>query len=114
MDGVTNSQDYYTLMTAQLRNQDPFAPSDASQTLMESVQFQTLQQLQQMSRSLESLSLRTQVTEASSLIGRQVQALLPGGQAIQGTVSSIVFERGVPQLLIDGRSVPLDSLTRIG
>lgn len=113
MDGVTSSQDYYSLMTAQLRNQDPFAPSDASQTLMESVQFQTLQQLQQMNRSLESLSLRTQVAEASSLIGRSVQALGPGGEVLQGTVSSIVFERGVPQLLIDGRTVPLDGLLRI-
>lgn len=113
MDAVSSSNDYYALMTAQLRNQDPFAPTDASQTIVESVQFQTLQQLQQLNRSMEALALRTLVTEASSMIGRRIQATLPDGETLSGSVDSVVLHGGAPVLQVGGRAVPLDAVVSI-
>jgi flagellar basal-body rod modification protein FlgD len=116
VDGVSRNltqSDYFSLMTAQLRYQDPFAPADGSQTLTDSVQFQTLQQLQQLNSSVAALGLRTQITEASALIGRQVQALDSAGQVVSGTVSSVVLQSGVPLLQVNGQSVDLDSIIQI-
>jgi len=69
--------DFMTLMTAQLKNQDPLNPLDSTAFVAQLAQFGTVSGIQSMQASLSTLSdaLRSsQVLSGSSLIGRQITA----------------------------------------
>jgi flagellar basal-body rod modification protein FlgD len=80
---------FLTLLTTQLRNQDPAQPMDANQLTAQLVQFATVEQQLSMNRTLEALLGLQQasgLTEAAALVGRRVEAegdrlVLQDGQA---------------------------------
>lgn len=66
---------FLTLLTTQLRNQDPTQPMDANQLTAQLVQFATVEQQLQGNRSLErllELQQASQLGEAAALVGRRV------------------------------------------
>ncbi len=68
---------FLTLLTTQLRNQDPAQPMDANQLTAQLVQFATVEQQLSANRTLEallSLQQASGLTEAAALIGRRVEA----------------------------------------
>lgn len=70
-------EDFLTLMTTQLKNQDPMKPLDGTQFVAQLAQFGAVSGIQQMQGSIESLatSLRsTQVLNGTSLVGHDVMA----------------------------------------
>lgn len=70
-------EDFLTLMTAQLRNQDPMKPLEGTEFVAQLAQFGTVSGVQKMQDSIESLasSLRsTQVLNGTSLVGHDVMA----------------------------------------
>jgi flagellar basal-body rod modification protein FlgD len=71
------SADFMQLMMAQLKNQDPFKPTDPAQFLGQLAQFSTVTGIQNMQTSVTELagSLRsTQVLNGASLVGREILA----------------------------------------
>lgn len=86
-ENVTGSQelgqqDFLTLMTTQMKNQDPFAPMENGEFLAQMAQFSTVNGLDTINKTLESMSAQlgsSRVLSASSMIGRQV--LVPGTMA---------------------------------
>jgi flagellar basal-body rod modification protein FlgD len=89
------SADFMQLMMAQLKNQDPFKPTDPSQFLGQLAQFSTVTGIQNMQNSVTELagSLRsTQVLNGASLVGREVlapstTATLAAGGTLTGAAS---------------------------
>lgn len=70
-------EDFLTLMTAQLKNQDPMKPLEGTEFVAQLAQFGTVSGVQKMQGSIESLasSLRsTQVLNGTSLVGHDVMA----------------------------------------
>lgn len=70
-------EDFLTLMTAQLRNQDPMKPLEGTEFVAQLAQFGAVSGIQQMQGSIETLatSLRsTQVLNGTSLVGHDVMA----------------------------------------
>lgn len=80
---------FLTLLTAQLQNQDPLAPMDATQFTNQLVQFSQVEQTVHMNQSIGSLlklQEQNQAHEAVGYVGRTVDALgqefpLRGGKA---------------------------------
>jgi flagellar basal-body rod modification protein FlgD len=71
------SKEFLTLMVTQLKNQDPFKPSDPTQFVSQLAQFGTVSGIQEMQGSITSLSdsLRSsQVLGGSTLVGHEVLA----------------------------------------
>ena len=69
--------EFLTLMTTQLKNQDPMKPLDGTQFIAQLAQFGAVSGIQQMQTSMEALasSLRsTQALNGASLVGREVLA----------------------------------------
>ena len=69
--------EFLKLMLAQMKNQDPFKPTDPTQFLSQLAQFSTVTGIQNMQSSVEGLadSLRsTQVLNGTSLVGHDVLA----------------------------------------
>jgi len=68
--------DFLTLMTAQLKNQDPFAPVDNSQMVAQMAQFSSLAGISEMNSTLKAISGRLGATTTSDMmawVGRTVQ-----------------------------------------
>lgn len=73
--GDLAQNDFLKLMTAQLMNQDPFAPMDNGEFLGQMAQFSTVSGIQSLQSSFESLAQSLQssrVLQASSMVGKQV------------------------------------------
>lgn len=71
---------FLKLLTVQMQNQDPLNPMDTSQYTQQLVQFSQVEQAIEQTGTLKSIlgSLGTQnLTQASSLIGRQVETATP-------------------------------------
>lgn len=75
-------KDFLTLMSAQLRNQDPFAPMENGEFLAQMAQFSTVSGLEKVNETLVGIGEQiggNRIATASSLMGQQV--LVPGTTA---------------------------------
>jgi Flagellar hook capping protein - N-terminal region/FlgD Tudor-like domain len=70
---------FLKLLVAQLKYQDPLAPTDGTQFLTQTAQFTTLETLQKIEKQQESLSQSSQLLSASSMVGRAVTYSLTAG-----------------------------------
>lgn len=81
-------------MTAQLRHQDPLNPTENDALIAQVAQFSTVEGIQEMQRSIESLAgsfQSAQALQASTLVGRDVlintdRAVLEAGKSVIGAV----------------------------
>jgi flagellar basal-body rod modification protein FlgD len=86
--------DFLTLMTAQLKNQDPFEPVDNSQMVAQMAQFSSLSGITEMNSTLKAIAERlggTSSGDAMAWIGRTV--LTEGGVAyprVDGSVGGSI------------------------
>lgn len=81
-NGDLGQQDFLTLMTAQLQNQDPFAPMENGEFLAQMAQFSTVAGLDRVNSTLAEIGSQiggNRIATASSLLGQQV--LVPGSLA---------------------------------
>jgi flagellar basal-body rod modification protein FlgD len=86
--------DFLTLMTAQLKNQDPLNPTDSNQFLSELSELSTVEGISQLNTNVNSLSsslLQTQAVNSAGLVGQNVLAsassvALSSGGSISGAV----------------------------
>ncbi|HEY6642614.1 flagellar hook assembly protein FlgD [Povalibacter sp.] len=80
-------EDFLTLMTTQLKNQDPMKPLEGTEFVAQLAQFGAVSGIQGMQSSIESLStsLRsTQVMNGTTLVGHDVLAAADGFAFTQG------------------------------
>ncbi|MBT8439695.1 MAG: flagellar hook assembly protein FlgD [Gammaproteobacteria bacterium] len=86
--------DFIELLVAQIKNQDPTKPLDPSQFMNQLAQFSTVNGIQELKNSFDSLASRLsseQSLQAASLVGRDV--LVPGGigkLTTGGSISGVV------------------------
>jgi flagellar basal-body rod modification protein FlgD len=86
--GTSNmtQNDFLTLMTEQLKNQDPFAPVDNTQMVAQMAQFSSLAGISQMNTTLQAISDRLgapTTSDAMSWVGKNV--LTAGNTAYPNT-----------------------------
>jgi flagellar basal-body rod modification protein FlgD len=85
--GLTMS-DFLTLMTTQLKNQDPLNPTDSNQFLSQLSQLSTVEGISQLNDTMNTLStsvLSSQALNAVSLVGKNVLAPASSSTYISGT-----------------------------
>lgn len=91
----SNFDNFLTLLTSQLKNQDPLSPMNATEFTTQLVQFTGVEQMIKQNQSLQSLiTLQTQnqVTNALSYIGKTVEA---SGQTAQLSNGHATFQYSV-------------------
>ncbi len=98
--------EFFELMVAQMKNQDPLKPESNGDFLAQLAQFKTSDGITNMQSSLDSLTSSmqsNQALQASSLVGRSV--LVPGDQATLaagGSVDGVVtLEAAAQNLTLD-------------
>lgn len=121
-----NKYDFLKLLATELQNQDPLDPLDNKEFIAQLAQFSSLEQMQNMNSSLQSIDDSMQqfmtgqaqsaqsmlISQAAALIGKQVTAEVDGNE-IEGLVESVFIEDSVPYALVGGGKLPVSSITGI-
>jgi flagellar basal-body rod modification protein FlgD len=92
--GGLTMNDFLTLMTAQLKNQDPLNPTDSNQFLQQLSELSTVEGITQLNSSVSTLSnsmLSSQALTSASLVGQNIlapatSAYYTSGQPMTGAV----------------------------
>ncbi len=113
---------FMELLVTQLKNQNPLEPAKNEEMLAQLAQFSSLEEMQDLNDNIvglavlqQSNALMDQLTNSSALIGKSVK-YVDGVTTSEhwGTVTSIKIKDGIAVLQIDGKDVPLTSVTEVG
>jgi flagellar basal-body rod modification protein FlgD len=107
------------LLIAELQNQDPLNPMENSELVQQIGQIRQISATNQLSDTLSSVLLGQNTATASSLIGKQVNALTDDLENVEGVVTraSISVDESdgsrLIRVLIGDKSVRLDNIREI-
>lgn len=104
--------DFLKIMVMQMRNQDPTKPFDPEQMGMQMAQFASVEQLQNINKSLDRMGQQNSPSEKmamTQMIGKYVTLDRSRFQHTEGTVSNLSFE--LPQ---DAASVNIQVVNEMG
>ena len=108
------TDDFIRVLVSELVNQDPFDPQDSAALLEQLSSLRNIESQLVLQGQFESLVLQNQVSLAGTLIGRLVSGLDQNNDSVSGQVTSVRVQNGKAILeLEDGRTLPMDHVTRI-
>jgi len=106
--------DFMKLLATQFQEQDPLKPMDDTAFIAQTAQFTSLQQTNTLVQQMTQLSAAQNLTTANSYIGRNVTVSTGNsGQTASGNVTAVDASGTEPQLIINGASYPLSSVTMV-
>ena len=112
MDGLGEDA-FMQLLLAQLQNQDPLKPMEDKDFIAQLAQFNSLNELTQISQSMEALLNAQNLAQGSALIGKTVSGLSDEGSTITGTVSGLSILGGEVTLDVEGQTMSLDRVQSV-
>jgi flagellar basal-body rod modification protein FlgD len=80
---------FLNLMITELQNQDPLSPTDNSQLLQQMTQIREIGATNELSKTLTSFATTQELTTASGLIGRRINALDDEANPVDGVVERV-------------------------
>lgn len=108
-----DSSVFMSLLVTQLKNQDPSSPMDTNAMIGQTTQLSMMEKLTQMATdSTNGLNVQERAA-AAALIGKSVSYLTADGTSGSGTASSVAYNGSTPQVTVNGKTVPLDSITGV-
>jgi flagellar basal-body rod modification protein FlgD len=110
---VLGKDDFLKLMVAQLKYQDPLKPSDQSQFMSQMAQFSTVEGINNMQSTLESMSQSNTLSQGVSLIGKDVTYLATDGTTGSGTADSVSVLDGKVTVHIGGTDVAIEDVLQV-
>jgi len=111
-----NFQSFLTLLTTQLRNQDPLNPTDTNQFTQQITQMTGVEQQLLSNQLLQQLvAVQGGLPAEASLIGKNVTAPDPSGGStpITGVVTGVSTQNGQTMLTVGSSQIPLSSITGV-
>ena len=103
---------FLKLLIAQMKNQDPTDPMDASEQIAQLATFSQVEQSIQMNSNLETLITGNALTNASSYIGKTITS---ADEKTSGVVASVrVYSDTMIATTTDGKEVPIVVGVRVG
>jgi flagellar basal-body rod modification protein FlgD len=102
-----NYDSFLKLLVAQMKNQDPTDPMDASEQMSQLASFSQVEQSIKTNSHLEDLLSQSQLSQAASLVGKTVES---ADGTVSGTVKSVeVTSDATTATLTDGKTVTIES-----
>ena len=96
---------FLQLLVAQMQNQDPLNPTDATAQLAQLASFSNVEQGIKMNQKLESMITMSSLTQADAVLGRTVTS---GDGTVTGVVKSVtVTDTGAIATLANGSKLEL-------
>jgi len=105
---------FMKILITQLRYQDPMNPMEDKEFIAQMAQFSSLEQMQQMNKSLNTFLESNFLYQASALIGKEVFIKAGEGEEIKGVVEEVSFtEYGPLVTLENGEEYPMQDIVGI-
>ncbi len=103
---MVDYQSFLKLLVAQMKNQDPTSPMEATDYVAQLATFSQVEQSIQINTRLDSILQASALTQATGMIGREIMSA-------DGTVTGIVkevrlYNDGVVATLEDGRKLVVE------
>ena len=115
--GEFSVDDFYSLLAAQLKNQDLYNAQDDAKFLEQMVQIYNIQNMKEMSRVMAEMNQMTMTSYAFEFMGKEVTVatLDEKGELTQltGMVEKVVLYNGEPQVYVDGQPYGLGSVMEV-
>ncbi|MGC9319820.1 MAG: flagellar hook assembly protein FlgD, partial [Armatimonadota bacterium] len=111
--GTSTTQDFMTLLVAQLRAQDPLSPMDPADFTSQLSQLQSVAELSTISSLLTELRSTQMLSPALSLIGRTVQWYDATGALQSATVEHVELSDAHAALVAGGRRISLEDVVAV-
>jgi flagellar basal-body rod modification protein FlgD len=112
---ASNSQTFLTLLTTQLKNQDPLSPMDTNQFTQQLTQMSGVEQQLLGNQLLQTLVTEQGLDQGANLIGKTVTA--PGATSsdppISGVVTGVQQVNGTTELTVGSSQIPLSSVISV-
>jgi flagellar basal-body rod modification protein FlgD len=112
-NGQISENEFLTLLTTQLQNQDPLNPMDNTQSVAELAQFSALQSQTNLASQFQTFQSNFSVMQSASLIGQQVSAQYTdangNAQTVNGTIQTISVVNGTPEFTLMGSNGQLET-----
>ena len=99
--------DFLKLLAGQLQHQDPMSAGGGEEFMQQMTQFSMLEQIQNMAAGQEKAAAAAVSTQAVGMIGKQVSYDAGGGTTASAKVEKVVYEAGVPRLVLAGVEDPV-------
>jgi flagellar basal-body rod modification protein FlgD len=106
--------DFLMLLVKQLQYQDPSSPTDSSQFMSQLAQFSSLEQMTNVSKTLDGLANTASVTQGVELLGRYLTFARSDGSTGSGVAQSISVVNGSVVLDVGGEKVQPGQITAVG
>jgi flagellar basal-body rod modification protein FlgD len=106
---------FLQLLVAQLKNQDPQKPMDDTSFIAEMAQFSSLEQMQNLNKTISAQQSFASLTQASGMIGKyvQLQDSADGSTVVTGQVSEVRNIDGDVKVVIDGKEYKSTDITKV-
>lgn len=112
--GQLGTDAFLQLLVAQLRYQNPLAPTDGAAMLQQTATFTQVETLQAIAEINQQLMGFQQVTMGLGLVGKEVDAITADGNPVTGEVTSMRFTVDGPFLRIDdGSEIPMENVVSV-
>lgn len=111
--GGLDSEAFLKLLVAQMRYQNPMAPTDGAAMLQQTAQFTQVETLKQLAIAQKELVSYHQASMASGMVGKEVTAVKDDGTEITAVVDAIRFTSTGPMLRMGELEIPLDAAREV-
>jgi flagellar basal-body rod modification protein FlgD len=105
--------DFIKMMVAELENQDPMEPMSNTEMLQQISQIRSITSNDQLTSSIEALTLGQSLSTASSLIGKKVTGVDTLNETVTGTVDKVKIESGEAKLYVGSSIINVGNVTAI-
>jgi flagellar basal-body rod modification protein FlgD len=106
LNSTLNSSDFLSLLTTEMKNQDPMNPVDDTQSMAQLAQFSSLSAMEEMNQSFQTFQSNFGVMQSAGLLGKTVTVSTPNASgnssSVTGTVASIAVQNGQPYFTMNG------------
>ena len=110
---MLGKDDFLKLLVTQLQHQDPMNPVEDKEFIGQMAQFSSLEQITNLSKSMEGLSLASQMSQGVGLIGRDVTWADADGVTGSGTASAVTIEDGIVTVTVGEDQVALSQVLEV-
>jgi flagellar basal-body rod modification protein FlgD len=112
-NNTLGQDDFLQLVIAQLQNQNPLEPQKDTEFIAQLAQFDALNQMRALNQAMSVMRGLAELSQASALIGKDIEAITDAGERITGRVDSVSMVNGLPMLDVGGRSIDLYNVIKV-
>jgi flagellar basal-body rod modification protein FlgD len=109
LDNVDINQ-FLQMMITELQNQDPLNPMQNSEIMQELGQMQQITASNKLTTTLDGVALGQSLSNATSLIGKQIDGIDDSGNPASGVVQKVSVLNNAPKLYVGTQVVSLNNV----